>query len=58
MSNLTPVPKVAAATFGGALATLLVWGLHQFAGIVIPPEVAGSFATIVAFAAGWVTPSA
>lgn len=57
MSNLTPTPKVAAGAFAGALTTLIVWGLQQYAGITLPAEVAASLTTILSFAVAWITPN-
>lgn len=50
-----PTPKVAAATLGGAVTTLIVWVLGRL-GVEVTPEVAAALATVVAFAAGYVTP--
>lgn len=58
MSNLTPVPKVAAAVFAGAMTTLVVWGMKQYGNVDLPGEVAASLTTLITFAAGWITPSA
>lgn len=50
-----PVPKVAAAGIGGAIAAVLVWIAHV-SGLDMPPEVAAAFATIVSFGAGYLQP--
>ena len=51
-NDITPVPKVAAAGVGGAVATVLVFIANQF-GLDVGPEVAAAIATILAFAFGW-----
>ena len=50
-----PVPKVAAAGIGGAVATLIVY-LASVAGVEIPGDVGAAIATVVAFAAGYLKP--
>lgn len=49
---MKPEPKISAAGIGGSIAVVLVWGLGQF-GVDMPPEVAASVATLLAFAAGY-----
>lgn len=46
---MKPVPKVAAATIGGAVVTVIV-----ALGVELSPEVAAALATLVAFAFGWI----
>jgi hypothetical protein len=48
-----PVPKVLAAGLGGAVATLLVWLLAEFAGRDMPPEAGAALAAVLAFAFGY-----
>lgn len=52
MSDLAPVPKVAAAGAGGTAATLLVT-LANALGLDLPPEVAAAIVAVAAFAAGY-----
>lgn len=52
MNDARPVPKVAAAGASGAAATILVW-LVGLLGVDVPPEVAAAFATLLAFAGGY-----
>jgi hypothetical protein len=49
----TPYPKVQAAGFGGAVVTVLIFGL-SIAGVEVPAEVAAASATLVAYAAAYV----
>jgi|694.fasta_scaffold136609_5 hypothetical protein len=49
---MKPVPKVAAAGIGGAVATLIVY-LASVAGVEVPGDVGAAIATVVAFAAGY-----
>lgn len=53
--NLVPTAKVTAATLAGAITTVFVWGLKQYAHVDLPGEVAAALTTIIAFAAGWMT---
>lgn len=54
---MKPVPKVAAAGIGGAVATLVVY-LASLAGAEVPGDVGAAIATVVAFAAAYLKPSA
>jgi hypothetical protein len=47
-----PIRKVTAAGTAGAASIVLVWLLGE-AGVVVPPEVASAFTTLIAFAAGY-----
>lgn len=49
---MRPVPKVAAAGIGGAVATITVYIAAQF-GVEIPGDVGAAIATVVAFAAAY-----
>ncbi len=46
--------KVAAATLGGAVATIGIWGIEAGFGIDLPQLVEGAITTLVVFAAGWI----
>ena len=46
-------PKVAAATFTGAFAVLLVWAAQRFAEITIPADVASALIVILSAIAGY-----
>lgn len=52
--------KVGAATVGAALATLVAWGLAQFAHIDMPDDAKMAlgvvFVGVITLAAGWFTP--
>ena len=50
-----PVPKVAAAGIGGAVATLIVY-VAGLAGVEVPGDVGAAIATVVAFAAAYLKP--
>ncbi|MDP2712316.1 MAG: hypothetical protein Q8O56_13950 [Solirubrobacteraceae bacterium] len=50
--NKTPVPKVAAAGAAGAAATVIVFLASQF-DVEMSAEVGGAFATLFAFAGGY-----
>ena len=52
---MKPVPKVAAAGIGGAVATIVVYVAAQF-GVEIPGDVGAAIATVVAFAAAYLKP--
>lgn len=49
---MKPVPKVAAAGIGGAVATIVMFVAQQV-GFEIPGDVGAAIATVVAFAAGY-----
>jgi len=51
-----PTQKVVATSLAGAVATLLIWGMTDFAGIPIPDGVDAAIVTLVSFAIGWLTP--
>ena len=52
---MKPVPKVAAAGIGGAVATIVVYIAAQV-GVEIPGDVGAAIATVVAFAAAYLKP--
>jgi putative flippase GtrA len=52
---MKPVPKVAAAGIGGAVATIVVYIASQV-GVEIPGDVGAALATVVAFAAAYLKP--
>lgn len=52
---MKPTPKVQAAGAAGAVTVILVW-IVGLLGVDIPPEVASAFTTLIAAAAGWLTP--
>jgi len=54
--SVAPRPKVAAAGIAGAAATILIWILHDLAGVDVTTEMAAAIATILAFLAGYFTP--
>jgi hypothetical protein len=50
-----PTNKVTAGGIGGALASIIVWGV-SLAGVEVPPEVAAAVATVVSFALAYLVP--
>jgi len=42
---------------GGAIATMVVWGLDAFAGVTMPAEVGAALATIIAVLANMIGPA-
>lgn len=52
---MKPVAKISAAALGGAVSTLLLWVLALY-GVDAPAEVGAALATLVAVAAGYLTP--
>lgn len=52
MDSRKPVPKVAAAGIGGALAAILV-AVANALGLDLSPEVAAAVVTVVSFGAGY-----
>ena len=51
----TPTPKVQAAGVGGAVTSILIWGLKAFFNVELPAEVGAALATIVAFVSAYLT---
>jgi small neutral amino acid transporter SnatA (MarC family) len=51
-SNVKPKPKVAAATGGGAIVTIII-AIAQSQGYDLDPAIAALIATVVAAALGW-----
>jgi hypothetical protein len=52
--DATPTNKVAASTAAGAVSVLIVFTASLF-GLEVPPEAAAALATVLAFAAGYLT---
>jgi uncharacterized membrane protein YfcA len=51
-------PKVAASLLASWVTILIVYALHQWAHVDLPAEVGAAITGVVAFAAGWLAPSA
>lgn len=51
-------PKTAATAVAGSATIILVWVLHTYAKVDVPPEVASSFTVIIATVASWFAPHA
>lgn len=54
--NATDSNKAIGAGLAGALTIVIVWAVHQWGSIDVPPEVASAFTTIIAGAATWIVP--
>lgn len=52
-STLAPVPKVIAGTIAGAATVVIVWLLHQFAGVDLPAEVAAALTVLLTAGAAY-----
>lgn len=50
-----PTPKTTAAGIGGAVTSILLWGLTYFGKIDVPAEIGAALATIIAFASAYMT---
>jgi putative flippase GtrA len=46
-------PKVVAGAAAGAITTIVVWAVQQFANITIPAEVATAISTVLSAIAGY-----
>lgn len=57
-TSAAPVRKVTATVLAGAIVTILVWAVHQFANVSVPPEVAAALVTVVSFLVGYFVPAA
>lgn len=57
MSSLTLHPKVASSLIAGYLTVIIVYSLHQWAGVDLPDTVAAAITGVVASFAGWLAPS-
>lgn len=50
-------PKVAASLIAGYLTVIIVYSLHQWAGVDLPDTVSAAIVGLITFAAGWVAPN-
>jgi hypothetical protein len=50
-------PKVAASLLATWLTVLIVYSLHQWAGVDLPDVVSAAITGLIAFAAGWLAPN-
>lgn len=55
-SALTLYPKTTATGATGALTVILVYCLHQYANVDLPPEVASAVTLILSTVAAWFAP--
>lgn len=55
---MKPTRKVGSGLLAGALTSIAVWALDQFAGVQIPAEIAAAITTVLAFAVSWLVPEA
>jgi hypothetical protein len=54
--NKMPTNKVAAGGAAGALATIAVWAVQEFAKTPVPPEVAVALSALFTFVVQWFVP--
>lgn len=52
--SATPTRKMTAVGVSGAISTLVIWGFQNY-GSELDPEIASAIATLVVFAAGYLT---
>ncbi|WP_119065879.1 hypothetical protein [Rubrobacter indicoceani] len=52
--SAAPTNKVVAATIGAALATIVIYGVEQAAGVDLPTAVEGAITVLGVFGAGYV----
>lgn len=50
-SNVSP--KVAAGGVAGGVSVIVVWAIHAFGHVDIPPEIASAFTTVISGVAAW-----
>ena len=50
-------PKVQSAGLASGIVALLVWLLHDFAHVEMPPEAAAALASVISAATGYATSS-
>lgn len=55
MNALSIHPKVAGSGLSASLALIILWAVGYW--VVVPPEVAAAFATVLGFAGGWLAPA-
>jgi putative flippase GtrA len=51
-----PIRKVAAGGLGGAVATIVLWALAQFANIHPDPTIAAAITTVISFLVAYIVP--
>ncbi len=51
-----PTRKVTSGALAGALVTIGVWCVQEFAGVVVPAEVAAAAVVVVSFCVSYVVP--
>lgn len=52
--SAVPTRKVSAAGAAGALAAIVAWAAQTWGGVDVPPGIEAAFATLLAFAAGYI----
>ncbi len=53
--NVTPQPKIIAATFAGALTTIVIWIVRAYGHVELPAEVVAAITTLISAGAGYFT---
>jgi putative flippase GtrA len=56
MQSSKPTQKVLAGAFAGAITTILVWVLKNFAHTDIPGEIAAAITTVLTFVVSYLVP--
>ena len=51
-----PTPKMQASGVSGAVSVVVMWALHQFWKLDIPPEIASAITVIFSFISGYFAP--
>lgn len=54
---MIPTNKVTAGALTGALMSILIWGLKEFAKIELPAEVAVGVSTLISFVVSYCIPN-
>ncbi|MEL6301087.1 MAG: hypothetical protein AAFR07_05560 [Pseudomonadota bacterium] len=52
--DAAPTRKMQAVMVAGAVVNIGIWLVHDYAGVAVPPEAAGSITTLVGMVAGYI----
>lgn len=58
VAGATPINKVMNSTLAGAIILIVVYLLHQFAGVDLPTEISAALTTIIMSLVAYLTPIA
>jgi hypothetical protein len=53
VDTMKPSTSTVASAIGGAVTSIVIWGLHQFAHVEIPGDVAAQVAVLATLSAGY-----